>query len=139
LVLVGLGVVYLIGWLAGRKLGQGDQTKYPKDPTTGKPQTIPRTWVEEVAPGILTALHSALEGLSIDVNAKNAALKKLLAIDDAQLVFVSNEYNHQYYAGQTTTLLKLIETEFMGWAGLGDEGPKTQGAVLARMRSLNIR
>ncbi len=132
-VIMGIAVVSLVGYLAGRKRGKGDQTSYPKG------SSIPDTWVADVAPGIISGLYVALEGWRMNPAPKINVFKQLLAVTDSQLIYISNEYNHQYYAGSTKTLLQLIEDEFVGFQ-LGDQDNiKIKQDVISRMRALDIR
>lgn len=128
-VLVG-GLVYLVGWLAGRRLGKGDQTKYAKG------ETVNTTWAQQTAPDILSRLFDAFDGMSITIDRKNGALLTLLSLTDGQLRYVSNEYNHQYFNGSTNTLLLLIEGEYVGTFGAELDNKRK---VMARMRALDIR
>lgn len=130
-VILGIGVVSLIGYFAGRSRGKGDQTPYQKG------ESVPDPFVKEVAPQVLSMLNTAFAGYSIDISQKRKALEMLLPITDGQLRYLSNEYNHQYFAGSTQTLLQLIADEFVGfWY---EPTVKVKEKVLARMRSLDIR
>jgi hypothetical protein len=123
--------IYIVGFLAGKRRGKGNQTSFE----TG--ESVPDPFVTEVAPQILASLHSALAGYSVNIDKKGIALQQLMALTDGQLRYVSNSYNFQYYAGTTDTLLQLIENEFVGfWY---QPWLKIKEQVVARMRGLNIR
>jgi len=131
--LLAISLIYIIGFVVGKRKGKGDQTTYP----TG--QTVPDTWVKDIAPGLINMLHDALAGWGFSLPPKKKALEQLFVLTDTQLVYVSNEYNHQYFNNSSDTLLKLIETEHVGWSWEPNNGVEAQQKIVARMRGLDIR
>lgn len=131
--MLGIGLVLLLGFITGKRVGKGNQTTYPKG------DTVPDTWVQEQAPGIINALHAALAGWGWSLPPKKKVLEQLFALTDTQLVYISNEYNHQYFNGSADTLLKLIENEHVGWEWEPNNGVAIKQRVTARMRNLDIR
>ena len=132
LVIFGLGLaVYLLGSAAGKRSATGKQAKYPPG------ESVPTSWVQYEAPGIIKSLGTYLLGISVRTAYKAAALKPLLTLSDSQLVYIYNAYNTLNHPGSPDqSLYRDIQDDYFG-SDFFEEG-QIRTKTLERMLGLNL-